>query len=267
MPIIKTYYKVHRVFPDPDYFYMENVSGNSLIFYVNKNGTPNSTDLSYSLDKVTWTDIHNGGTISNVTDGTKVYFRSSTGFNKDVSNYYSFNSGGVFDVGGHIATLIDYTSVDSMTSIPPYSLFAMLKDGRERHANIDFDGITDIGEYGCYKMFQNGQYLITIPDFSGVTSIGTHGFDALLGNCQVLQTPADLSSVTSVGTFGLSSLYENSSLVNDVIAPNLNEWNTTNMSRWLSGVAATGVVRKPAGLTIPTDTDSGVPTGWTTENY
>ena len=52
-------------------------------------------------------------------------------------------------------------------------------------------------------------------------------------------------------------------------APNVSTWVTsaTVYTNWLYGVAATGIVHKPSGLTIPTDTTSGVPTGWTTQDY
>ena len=149
MPIIKTYYKVHRVFPDPDYFYMENTSGSTATFGVEKNGTTASTDLSYSLDKVTWTDIHTGGSIQNVADGAKVYFRSSTGFSSGTANRYSFGSTGSFKAGGHIATLLNYTNPSSVTSIPDYSFTRLFYyyNGFSTitNADIDFYGISFLG--------------------------------------------------------------------------------------------------------------------------
>ena len=43
-------------------------------------------------------------------------------------------------------------------------------------------------------------------------------------------------------------------------------WKTSNASGWLSGVAASGIVRCPANSTIPSDDVSGIPSGWTREN-
>ncbi len=279
MPITKTYYKVHRCFPDPDYFYMENISGNTATFGVFKSGTPASTDLAYSFDKVTWTDIHNGGTISNVANGAKVYLRSSTGFSSDEHNYYTlkgtdnqYSKGVAFNVGGHIATLINYTNVGSVTSLPNYSLNRMFGNGTDGnglvHANIDFYGIKTLGERSCERMFYYCVDLVSIPDFSDIEDITRYSLNNTCFNCTSLMTPFDLSNVTSWTVYSLAGLYGNCSSLTEAIAPNVTTtWEPYNAINWLSGVAATGVVRKPAGLTIPTDNDSGVPTGWTTEDY
>lgn len=268
MPITKTYYKVHRVFPDPDYFYLENISGSTTSFTVGKTGTPASTDLAYSLDKVTWTDIHNGGTISNVANGAKVYFRSSTGLNKDADNYYHFNASGSFNAGGHIATLFNYLNVSSFTTIPNYGCYRLFDDSRVVHANIDFYGVNTIGSYGCRAMFINSNRMVTIPDFSTIENIMYGGCANMFVSCTSLTTPADLTNVKLVSGEGCRYMYSNCSSLTEAIAPNIAIWNTTyTFGDWLSGTAATGVVRKPAGLTIPTDSASGIPTGWTTEDY
>ena len=54
--------------------------------------------------------------------------------------------------------------------------------------------------------------------------------------------------------------------INLVTAPNITTWDTSKFENWLNNVSSSGVVRKPAALTIPSGL-SGVPTGWTTENY
>ena len=271
MPITRTYYKVHRCFPDPDYFYMENISGSTGYFNIDKYGTPASTDLAYSLDKVTWTDIHNGGTISNVANGAKVYLRSSTGFSINNSNYYYLNSGGSFDAGGHIATLLNYLYVEGTTSIPTSAFNNMFfRSGYNSHlvhANIDFYGIKTIGDYGCYRMFFDNSQLIEIPDFSGIESVGVSAFKETFYRCNSLMTPADLSNVTSISNESFNGIYSYCSSLTEAIAPNISAWNTNNFSNWLYNTAATGVVRKPAGLTIPTNNASGIPSGWTTEDY
>ena len=271
MPITRTYYKVHRCFPDPDYFYVENISGSASTFEVIKSGTPASTDLAYSLDKVTWTDIHNGGTISNVANGAKVYFRSSTGFSNNTNNMYFIRGLSNFNAGGHIATLLNYLNVEGVTSIPSYAFNNMFyKSGygmKLVHANIDFYGIKTIGDYGCNRMFFENRQLIEIPDFSGIESVGMGALTETFYLCTSLMTPANLSNVTSWNNGSITGIYGNCSSLTEAIAPNVLSWTTTNASNWLSGVAATGVVRKPAGLTITADSASGVPSGWTTEDY
>lgn len=275
MPITKTYYKVHRVFPDPDYFYLENISGSPTPFKVVKTGTPASTDLAYSLDKVTWTDIHNGGVTSTVANGAKVYFRSSTGFSSGSSNYYILISGDGygdsknFNAGGHIATLFNYANVEGVTAIPDFGLYNLFNHTYASivHANIDFYGIKTIGVSGCKSMFVNRSNLVVIPDFSSIETIGQDSLNGTFMACTSLTTPADLSNVTSWTWSALNYLYSGCSLLTEAIAPNVSTWNTSMAGYWLQNTASTGVVRKPAGLTIPTNTNDGIPTGWTTEDY
>lgn len=269
MPITRTYYKVHRCFPDPDYFYLENISGSTANFSINKNGTPASTDLAYSFDKVTWTDIHNGGTISNVANGAKVYLRSSTGLCASANNNFGIFSSYNYNVGGHISTLFNYINTYSITSIPNYGCWGLFGGSNNNlvHANIDFYGINTIGNYGCYCMFENCTKLITVPDLSYITNIDSYGLNFTVGGCTSLQTPFDLSNVTTVQNNGCGYIYSGCTSLTEAIAPNISSWNESNFSNWLRNTAPTGVVRKPAGLTIPTDNTSGVPTGWTTEDY
>lgn len=255
------------MFPDPDYFYMENTSGNTATFTVYKTGTPASTDLSYSIDKVTWTDIHNGGNISNVTSGSKVYFRSSTGFSAGRYDTLRFDSNYQFDAGGHISTLLNYTDINSINSLGSYSFTSMFDSSKIVHANIDFYGIKNIGQNSLYQFFKNCTSLVSIPDFSSIETVGVSGFAYTFEACSSLQTPADVSNVTSVDSSGFTATYSACTSLADAIAPNVSTWNTTSFTNWLVNTASTGVVRKPAGLTIPTDNASGVPTGWTTENY
>lgn len=264
MPITKTYYKVHRCFPDPDYFYMENIHSGSNSIEVRKNGTPRSTDLSYSFDKQTWTDIHNGGSIS-VPQGSKVYFRSTTGFSLSTSNYYRINCGN-FNLGGDIVSLIDYTSMGVLTEIPSGSFIYAFNNNNIINANFTLNGITNIGDAVFYYTFQSTP-LITVPDFSNVTTLGDGALEGAFYGCTSLQTPLDLSNVTNVTTGSFRQLYGDCSSFNDAIYPNLSSYSDTYSYGWLAGTAATGVVRKPAGLTIPTNNTSGVPTGWTTEDY
>ena len=267
MPITRTYYKVHRVFPDQDYFYLENISGSTTSFSINKIGTPASTDLAYSFDKVTWTDIHNGGSITNVANGAKVYLRSSTGFSIDNSNYYKINCGRC-NLGGDIVSLIDYLFMGSINEIPQNCFIYIFNNNNDIvNANFSLRGITTINQGAFQYTFQNDYSLISVPDFADVTTLGVGALEGMFLNCTSLRTPLDLTNVTNTTTSSIRSLYQGCSLFNDAIYPNIPVWSDSITYTWLANTAATGVVRKPAGTTIQTGTASGVPTGWTTEDY
>ena len=324
MPVVKSYYKVLRVTPDPEYFYIQNEYAGNNTFTLTKTGTPNSTDLEYSKDKTTWTDIHSGGTVS-MAQGEKVYLRSTTGFSKDDYNRYQMNCNQNFSIGGKVATLFDYQNIDTFDTIPSCGLIYLydLASKLISAANLDFSNITKINEKGLYSCFSRCSYLTTLPDLSSVTTIGNTGMAAFAQNCGFLTTPPDLSSVTTIGTNGLSNCFggcaslttppdlsgvtsvsirslsscfsgcssltsgpdlsgitnmtpnyyilsecfANCTSLNYVISPNVTVATNTNFNNWLNNVAASGVVKKPTNLTLPTDSTSGVPTGWTTQNY
>lgn len=132
---------------------------------------------------------------------------------------------------------------------------------------IDLSSVTSIGEGGCRNMYRDCTSLTTASDLSNVTSIGGSGCNFMYLNCSSLTTASDLSNVTSIGWQGCYGMYHGCTSLTEATAPNVSTWDTSAFSSWLYNTASTGVVRKPAGLEIPTDDTDGVPSGWTTEDY
>ena len=54
--------------------------------------------------------------------------------------------------------------------------------------------------------------------------------------------------------------------VGEEVLTKSNTWHKV-LKKFDNGVAPTGVVYKPSTLTIPTNFDSGIPSGWTTQDY
>lgn len=239
--ITRNYFKVVRVFPDPsDYFYIKNESydGGDLIYNL-QNTTLN---LQYSFDKVNWTTLQNEYSQINVPGDTSVYFRNNSGtFGIEESPLFLPMTD--ISIGGDIRTLLDYTDVDSVTTLP---------------AN---------GFRYVFSM-QNGAKLVDISNLSlgGITTIGDNAFYQAFSGSNI-QKGLDLSGVTTLGENALNSMYSSCSSLNEAYAPNVSTWDTGKTNGWLNGVASTGVLYKPANLTIPTNYDSGVPSGWTTQTY
>ena len=239
--IKRNYYKVVRVFPDPSsYFYIKNetMQKGEISFDYSWLSTVN---LEYSFDKVNWKRFN--GSFYLPAD-SYVYFRNTSGTfcTSEYDNVISlkFNC----SLGGDIRTLFNYTDVDSVTAIPPYGLKYMfsgqggiIKD----ISNLSFRGITSIGDYGLYGTFSQTWTEIT----KGV----------------------DLRDVTTIGNYALNQLYAYNSKITEVYAPNVSEWDKNKTQFWLLNVAPTGVVYKPSTLDIPTNDSSGIPSGWTTQDY
>ena len=238
--IKRNYYKIVRVFPDPSsYFYIKNETMGSVWFSMNSSWL-STVNLEYSFDKVNWTRL-NGG-FNAPADGY-IYLRNTTGTfcTSEYTNvfYIDFNC----SLGGDIRTLFNYTDVESVTKIPDYgfcSPFLNMGSKCIDISNLSFRGITEIGNYGLKSAFA------TI--FNGTKGV-------------------DLRDVTTLGDYALQELYSSNSNLKEVYAPNVSTWDVNKTEWWLNGVASTGVLYKPSTLTIPTYSESGIPSGWTTQDY
>ena len=245
--IKRNYYKIVRIFPDPSsYFYIKNETmseGNIGIWDTN---WISQHSFEYSFDKVNWTPIReywNG----NIPADSYMYFRNSSGtFNTESSKnnfYIGFNA----SLGGDIRTLFNYTDVDSVTTIPTYGLYRAFQTTNNCKiidvSNLSFRGITSISDYGLYDTFSNSNNWFSIT--KGV----------------------DLRDVTTLGVGALQNLYYYNQNLTEAYAPNVSTWDTNKAQDWLVSVAPTGVVYKPSTLDIPTNYESGVPYGWTTQDY
>lgn len=246
--ITRNYFKVVRVFPDPsDYFYIKNEGYESGNLYVD---CPDErTDIEFKIDNGSWTNLHQtygAGAYIELQPNSKVYFRGTAGYVKDVEgNGLWFDSGIntniTISMGGDLRTLLNYTDVDSITTIPEK----------------------------CFQNAFDGTNLISIDNLtlgSSVTTLGDNCMHQMFYKSQI-QKGLDLSNVTTVGTDAMDFMYYNCTSLNEAYAPNLSTWNTSKTNGWLDGVASTGVLYKPANLTIPTNNEGGVPSGWTTQTY
>ena len=238
--IKRNYYKVVRVFPDPSsYFYIKNETMSQN--YIDFNSSWLSTvNLEYSFDKVNWTVVNGGFNIP--ADGY-MYLRNTSGTfcTSEYTQVLYIDEN--ISLGGDVRTLFNYTDVESVTKIPDYGfsrVFAMQNGSITDISNLSFRGITEIGNNGLHLAF-------------AWVHIGTKGID--------------LRDVTTLGESALCELYAYNSNLTEVYAPNVSTWDRTKTSGWLSSVAPTGVVYKPSTLDIPTNDSSGIPSGWTTQDY
>ena len=239
--IKRNYYKIVRVFPDPSsYFYIKNETMNNSQIMFRGEWLP-TVNLEYSFDKVNWKS-YNGNLY--IPANGYLYLRNTSG-TLGTSEYDSiFYLYGNFSIGGDIRTLFNYTDVESVTKIPDYGLsfpFVCFNDCKCIDiSNLSFRGITEIGNYGLQNTFSTN-------------STFTKG--------------VDLRDVTTLGEGALNNLYSSNFNLKEAYAPNVSTWDTNKTDSWLNSVAPTGVVYKPSTLTIPTNTDSGIPYGWTTQDY
>ena len=240
--IKRNYYKVVRVFPDPSsYFYIKNETMNDSYISFNESWL-STVNLEFSIDKINWGRGEYGRI--DIPADSYLYFRNTSGTFCTSEYTQTLFPRVNISLGGDIRTLFNYTDVESVTKIPDYGFsrtFAMQGDSKIIDiTNLSFRGIIEIGNYGLDSAFS---YIF----------IGTKG--------------VDLRDVTTLGEGALNQMYGSSINLTEVYAPNVSTWDTSKTDGWLSGVASTGVVYKPSTLDIPTNTTSGIPSGWTTQDY
>ena len=247
--IKRNYYKVVRVFPDPSsYFYIKNetMSDKFLSF---KQSWLNTVNLEYSFDKVNWMLKSSSTGGIDVPADSYVYFRNTSG-TFCTSEYTDGVITPFFkaSVGGDVRTLFNYTDVDSVTAIPDYGFCHPFSNGSSNSGRTEIIDISNLS-------------------FRGITSIGAHGLERAFTNSYNQYTKGvDLRDVTTLGDYALFYMYSCSTLT-EAYAPNVSTWDTSKAEGWLSGGSPTGVVYKPSTLDIPTNDASGIPSGWTTQDY
>ena len=235
-------------------------------FTLDINGTPKSSDLSYNVAG-RWILFDLGLQSQTVTipKGGTLKLRSTTGFSKDSSNYFQFRTSETFSLAGNIASVFDYTDMEHFTAIPDYGLYGLFYYCSTLvKVDVDWNDITAIGVHGCGSMFSSCTALETITDpFETVTTVGDYGCESMFAGCRVLDHEFDLSAITRVGVQAFNTFLLNCDLIDTMVAPSLSTWDTTIFNNWLKNVAASGVIKKSSALSIPTNSDSGVPSGWT----
>ena len=135
----------------------------------------------------------------------------------------------------------------------------------------DFSSLTTIGEGGLQFAFSYNYIMKGQPLMSNLTTIGDSGMFGCFYNNQRLTKGADLSSCTQIGSYALQQCYHQCFRLEEVTAPNIDSWYSYFFDSWLyragEFVTGTKTFNAPAGLEIPTDTSSGIPSGWTRVDY
>ena len=138
--------------------------------------------------------------------------------------------------------------------------------------NIDLSSLETVEYNGMRGMFSDCDNLTSINiDLSSLETVGSKGMQYMFSNCPSLTKGLDLKSVTNVGDYGMQLLYGSCYRLSEVTAPNISVWDTSKLNAWLNAagiqVSGTKIVNCPTGLIIPTNTDSGIPSGWTRVDY
>lgn len=255
--------------------------------------------IEYSLNKKDWvrTNISGGGynsiviTTPQISSGNKIYWRGRGQLlgNENQSNSSSiFSATGQFEAYGNIMSLLDPISFkDNGTLVASFSEMFMncqqlkkapilpsMQLGDFAYVNM-FSG-TSIEEtpylpaetmsLACYNyMFYNCTNLFKINEIKAKVLAGSC-FQSMFQYCKNIEESPVLEIETLAersyyNMFGeCSKLKKITMLAIDISASDC-------LFNWVNGVAATGTfIKNPAMTTLPTGA-SGIPRGWTVEDY
>ena len=276
-----------------DYFYLENVdsqSGNVSFKFTGKPSSSTIQQIEWSKDKTNWTPVTLvADTTTNVpvNANEKVYFRNDSGkLSSSMYIYLSFGGDVPHNTGGDVNTLLDYTT--DTTTLSTNYIFARLfyNDTNLRNTSNLTLGYTTLGNY-CYKgMFSGCTSLTTTPALPA-TTIANNCYQGMFSYCTSLTTAPALPA-TTLGSYSYSEMFTNCvSLTTtpalpattlpsgcykmmfsectslDSVTIYANDISASScLTDWLYNVAATGTFYNLGSATYPTDSTSGIPTGW-----
>ena len=256
-----------------DYLYIQNTyaGSNTITFKTTQSGTPPSgtytTSVECSKDKLTWNTINfdtsNPQTIT-LEQGEKLYLRNNSGyFNyQDDSNNYSTSITGSksHKLGGNINTIINYTDLSNV-SLSQGCFNRMFLNDIELVDASDLELPSTTLTPHCYRAFLNNcQSLLYAPALPA-TTLANKCYYAMFYGDSSLTTAPELPATTLVESC-YDSIFKNCTSLTSVT---IYATSTANGSfvGWLSNVAASGTVYNNGGVSLPKNSISGIPTGWT----
>lgn len=230
--------------------------------------------LEYSTNKTTWTAIPITSTdtiqISIPSPYRGCYLRSTkplAKFENGTQYTVKLSLSSVYSISGHIASVIDYRQMDTLTEIPDYALcyvFAGISTLTSA-SELSFDGITTVGVYGCQGMFSYNQNLTSAPALPATTL--SEGCYSEMFRQSIALTQAPYLPATELANNCYQQMFNGCRSLNSVRI-NAEEWGLDYAYNWMYNVSETGTIYAPTGCPVENYSGAhGVPYGWTVVNF
>lgn len=287
-----------------DYFTIESLQdGNEIKMQRNK--TPNNPVLEYSLDNgQTWTSITINGakTFAIINTGDTILFRGNNAklatawdtynrFNAtkqfkvygnamSLLNGNNFVSNSTFDSGGYNLCGLFYgttTLVDASNLIlPATTLYTSCYNGMFRGCsnlvngpkllpalNVPADGYSSMFE-GCVKLVEGPE--IKATSISGATALNRMFCMNRNSKVTAAMTKSPILRITNPQDYtnAYQQLFCGNGNITEVTI--LAQGNSLSFANWLNNTNSGGVIKKLQATTLASG-NSGVPSGWTTQDY
>ena len=280
------------------YFWIENLSDNpnTVTFKQLTTNTPQFY-VYYSLDgSSNWYSVGNistTGISTTISPHSRKYFRAKTdAWGNNSNNYGNYiQCSEQFKVGGNIMSLLYGNTFNGQTEFPSGSFrnFAGLFHNNTNLVSASnlllpattansscfaymFKGCTSLTTApalpattlasNCYSyMFQSCNSLTTAPALPATTLAGLC-YEAMFTGCTGL-TETPILPATTLTNYCYYLMFSACTNINKVTTYADNISATNCLGNWLYGVSSTGDFYNLGGATYPTDSASGIPTGWT----
>ena len=116
-------------------------------------------------------------------------------------------------------------------------------------------------------MFQYCQSLTKAPNLPATTIQG-NCYNSMFKNCTSLTSvPIWDENVDITGGWIGTNMFYGCSSLKYIVAPTLSSWSTSIFSSWLRSVSSSGTFIKSPSMTSLPGGVSGIPTGWSVEDY
>ena len=116
-------------------------------------------------------------------------------------------------------------------------------------------------EESCYRYMFSGCTSLTTAPALPATTLASNCYERMFQNCTSLTTAPTLPATTLAEYCYSSMFYKCSKLTSVTIYATSTSYRS--FGSWLSNVAASGTVYNNGGISLPTDSTSGIPSGWT----
>ncbi len=294
MGIVNTYYLLKKYVDNalsiP--FWIENRNQNeSAELHINADRT-DARNFKYSTDGTTWT-----ATKPDIPAGGRVYIKANaTTWSVNGEDIWNAKIGASqqFNVGGNIMSIFygDYFTGAETTFPDPtkeYILCGMFTrtgviDASELIIPVQYMPVgacrsffleceqlqkglaslpaTQLGHH-CYQgMYENCHAMTVANSVLPALHVPQNAYEGMFGHDENFATAPEIMAQTGEYRAIADTFYDCESI--NAVTVHLTSWNNDVTSGWLHNTASTGVITKPAGLSIPSDSESGCPTGWTT---
>ncbi len=232
--------------------------------------------LKYSLDGgSTTTAITSSTQVISVPAGKTICFYGdrnadgSDGNSVENSKCVNINCDQDCYVYGNVMSLLDSTNFATNTVIGYTHAFDRLFEGNTHidiHETYDLVLPATTLTYECYRaMFINCTGLTKAPELPA-TTLAENCYRAMFNSCKGL-TEAPVLPATTLKSWCYEGMFDGCTNLNAItcLATDISAENCTNC--WLNNVASLGTFKKASSMTSWTTGTSGIPLGWTPQDY